>query len=161
MDSRREMIAAVIRDAITAGKYAPGDRVPTEEALAREHRVNRGTVHDAYGDLENEGIVGPGNGRAGRRVTVRDSMIVHVCRTESRERAAERATAGADAWTADVRDLGREPGQQLTLALEPATAAMAARLGLEPGAPVVIRRHVRTVDGSRRTSRTRTTTGSW
>ncbi|MGO9082711.1 MAG: GntR family transcriptional regulator [Streptosporangiaceae bacterium] len=143
----REMVASGIRDAIASGTYPPDARIPPEETLVAQYGVSRETVRRALDTLTAEGLITAGQGRAGRNVQRHDPMTVHVTRTESRGRADERATAGADAWSADVTDLGHVPGQAITVAIEDATPDMAARLEIEPGAPVVIRRHLRTIDG--------------
>lgn len=50
-----------LADALTAqiksGKYAPGDRLPKIEDLAKEKAWAKTTVHQAYKALEAEGLV--------------------------------------------------------------------------------------------------------
>lgn len=143
----RETVADGLRDAIASGSLPPGALIPAEETLASDYGVSRETVRRALEALEREGLLAPGQGRAGRRVQQHDRMVVSVTRTESRDRADERATAGADAWSADVRELGHEPGQRTSVAIEEPDAEVGRRLGMAPGDPVVVRRHVRAVDG--------------
>ena len=49
-------IAATLRGEIAAGHYAPGDKLPTEAALAARFRVNRHTVRHALMALADERI---------------------------------------------------------------------------------------------------------
>ena len=67
--------------------------------------------------------------------------------TESRGRADERATAGKDAWSTDVEELGRTPAQKITVAIEEPPEGVAPRPELPDGQPVVVRLDVRTIDG--------------
>lgn len=140
-------IAAKFREDIAAGVLAPGTTLKGEIDLAAEWRVSRATVRRALQDLEAQGLITGGQGRRGRQVREDAPIEIHVTRTESRGRADERETAGADAWTSDVRDLGREASQTLAVSLEDATPGVARRLQLEPGALVVARAHLRLIDG--------------
>lgn len=66
-------LARRLRDAVDAGHYSDGTRLPTEAELAEEHGVSRQTVRRAFQDLVADGIVYrvPGRGtfanEAGRR----------------------------------------------------------------------------------------------
>jgi len=64
MDSRaREtepayaQLARQLREAVEAGRYSDGTRLPTEAELAEQHRVSRQTVRRAFQDLVADGIV--------------------------------------------------------------------------------------------------------
>ena len=50
-------IAHRLRKQITSGDYAPGDKLPSERALAAEHGSARNTAREAIGILQNEGLV--------------------------------------------------------------------------------------------------------
>ncbi len=50
-------IADHIRRAIAAGKYRPGEMVPSLRALALELTVNPNTVQRAYETLERDGLI--------------------------------------------------------------------------------------------------------
>ena len=57
-DSRAyEQLAGRIRGRILAGEIAPGARLPSELALAREAAVSRSTVREALRVLEETGFV--------------------------------------------------------------------------------------------------------
>lgn len=52
-----ERIAAAIRQALASGRYAVGDRLPSERDLAQRHGVSRPTVREAIIALEVDGLV--------------------------------------------------------------------------------------------------------
>ena len=51
------MIADTLRGEIASGQYRPGDKLPTEAALARRFGVNRHTVRHALSGLIEDGTV--------------------------------------------------------------------------------------------------------
>jgi GntR family transcriptional regulator len=51
-------IAADIRDQINSGKIAPGERIPSQRALAEQYDVAGGTIRDALKELITEGVIG-------------------------------------------------------------------------------------------------------
>jgi DNA-binding GntR family transcriptional regulator len=55
-DSRRHRVAQVLREAITEGRYQPGDRL-VELDLAAQLGTSRSPVREALRQLENEGLV--------------------------------------------------------------------------------------------------------
>lgn len=55
-DSRRHRVAQALRDAITEGRYQPGDRL-VELDLAAQLGTSRSPVREALRQLENEGLV--------------------------------------------------------------------------------------------------------
>ena len=52
-------LAAVLRDEIHDGKYAPGATLPKQNEIAQQYDVNVNTVRKAVGVLEAEGLVTP------------------------------------------------------------------------------------------------------
>jgi DNA-binding transcriptional regulator YhcF (GntR family) len=50
-------IARSLREDIAEGRYAPGDKLPTEAVLSERHGVNRHTVRHALAALVDEGLV--------------------------------------------------------------------------------------------------------
>lgn len=50
-------IQSVLRARIDSGEWAPGERVPTEDALVRRFRVSRTTVREALRSLERDGLI--------------------------------------------------------------------------------------------------------
>ena len=63
-------IADTLRQELTQGLYRPGERLPSEAALAARFGVNRHTVREALADLATAGLVHPRRG-AGVFVTAR------------------------------------------------------------------------------------------
>lgn len=77
---RSRVVAADLRRQLREGVHAPGERLPTERALARAHGVSTTTVRRALDDLVAEGLVvrRPGSGtfvRAARRFGDRPLVI--------------------------------------------------------------------------------------
>jgi GntR family transcriptional regulator len=58
-------IIAQIEEAIAEGELAPGDRLPSERALAEQHGVSRMTVRQALQSLESRGLLRRAIGRSG------------------------------------------------------------------------------------------------
>src|SRR5207249_6713216 len=55
-----------LSEAILAGRYAPGERLPTQRALAADLQVNLASVRDALGRLEQLRLVAVRHGDATR-----------------------------------------------------------------------------------------------
>ncbi len=62
--SKTHRFYLLLKERITSGALAPGQRLPSEPALAEAHRLSRVTVRRALDGLEREGLVRrrPGNG---------------------------------------------------------------------------------------------------
>lgn len=56
-------LAAELRDAIKAGRYKEGDRLPSTRQLAEENGIATGTVQHAMKVLREEGLIGGHQGR--------------------------------------------------------------------------------------------------
>jgi GntR family transcriptional regulator len=56
-------LAAILRDGIDRGKYAPGRKLPSEPALVREYGIARETARKAIRVLAAEGLVTVVQGR--------------------------------------------------------------------------------------------------
>ena len=56
-------IAQLIRTAISAGEFGPGDRLPSETVVQQETGVNRLTVRKSYRILQDEGLIVTVHGR--------------------------------------------------------------------------------------------------
>lgn len=52
-----DRIADAVCEAVAEGRFAPGDKLPTETALATELKINRLTVSRAYEHLRTRGVV--------------------------------------------------------------------------------------------------------
>lgn len=116
-------IARQLREDIAEGRYAPGDKLPTEAQLSERHSVNRHTVRHALSALVDEGLVRTRRG-AGAFVAARPADYP----LGKRVRFAE-----------NLRRAGRMPGREvLSTEIRSATAAEAEVLGLAPGAKILI-----------------------
>jgi len=116
-------IARGLTQEITGGALAPGAQLPTEAQLAGRFGVNRHTVRRAIEELARNGLVRVEQGRGS--FVAEDVMDYAV---EPRTRFS--------AW---VRRHNKEPsGRVLRLAEVSAASAVAAGLGIAPGAPVVL-----------------------
>ncbi len=115
-------LAERVRGRIADGHYADGSQLPTEEALGREFGVSRITVRSALDRLAAEGLVRRERGR-GTFVAARPVAL-----------DLERFTDFAE----DMAATGFVPSSRVThFGEEPATAAIAAQLGIAPDTTVV------------------------
>ncbi|MFD4555726.1 GntR family transcriptional regulator [Streptomyces sp. NPDC058469] len=136
-----QRIAARLREAIEAGEYGPGERLPGENDLMAEHGVARMTARQALGVLQAEGIV---EARKGAGVFVRDFKPI---RRRGLERLAHAQWGeGRSIWSADAGD--RELlVDSVEVGEEDAPAAIAGVLGLGEGGRVCVRRRRYVLDG--------------
>ncbi|NBE54604.1 GntR family transcriptional regulator [Streptomyces boluensis] len=132
MTRRHEEIADELRRAIADGGYPVGAALPSESELAATHGVSRGTLRQAFGTLQAEGLIGSRQGA--RRVV--------LAATPSQSFTELRSFAQ---W---ARSGGRTPGGRvLSSHRAPATEAEAAQLQLTPGDEVLHILRIRTLDG--------------
>lgn len=123
----------LLRDRIAAGRIAKGTRLPGEPTLATEHGLSRATVRRALDLLASEGLV---ERRAGSGTFVREAG------------AARPVVADLPNLLAGLIQMGRATGVKLlSFAYEPAPAAIAEALVLEPGERVQRSVRVRLIDG--------------
>lgn len=125
-----------VRDAlaadIAAGRHAPGDRLPSEAALAARFGVNRHTLRRALAALAGQGLVQARRG-AGVFVTGRITEYPIARRTRFRD---------------NLLSAGQTPERRaLRIATEPADPREAEALGIAPGAPVVAYEGISLADG--------------
>jgi GntR family transcriptional regulator, transcriptional repressor for pyruvate dehydrogenase complex len=73
--STADAVARALREAIRAGRWLPGDRLPPERALAADFEVSRNTVREALGALSRMHIVDVRRG-SGAYVTVPDPHLI-------------------------------------------------------------------------------------
>ncbi|MBC7165538.1 MAG: phosphonate metabolism transcriptional regulator PhnF [Roseovarius sp.] len=121
-----------LRDDITAGRYAPGDRLPTESALAARFGVNRHTVRRALATLAQAGTIRTRRGAG--------AFVAH--------RPADYPLGRRVRFHEALRAAGRLPAREI-LAIETRTAdaGEAAALGLGPGAQVHVCDGISQADG--------------
>lgn len=109
-------IADTLRDDIAAQAHRPGDKLPTEAALAARFGVNRHTVRQALAALADQGLVRARRG-AGVFVTATPTDYPISARVRFHQ---------------NLRAAGRSPAKQL-LALDTRTASAAERAALNIG----------------------------
>jgi GntR family transcriptional regulator len=129
-------IADQLRAAIREGRYAEGDLLPSETALAETYKVSRMTARQAIDVLKVEGLV---ESEHGRGVFVRRRPVVHRL-ARNRFGRAYRET-GKGAYDVEMKAMGLTPRTELA-ELGPVTPPpeMAERLHLQPGELALIRR---------------------
>ncbi len=129
---RYRKVAAELREAIIAGEYAAGTKLPPEGTLAERYGVSRGTVRHALAVLRTDGLV---TSRRGTRRTVL---------------GGPRAQSFSEllSFTNWARSIGETPGGRVdSVVRRPAEPFEAGRLGLEDGADVHLVLRVRTLSG--------------
>jgi GntR family transcriptional regulator len=136
-------IADRLREQITSGTYAAGQRLPAEPELMSTFHASRNTVRLALAALANEGLVATEHGR-GTFVREQRTLTYHAARAERVDRPSSWQT---DAYFEEVREAGREPSQSFTLRMEPAIPEVCARLHVDEDQLVVLRKVIRYVDG--------------
>ncbi|MFK7868825.1 MAG: phosphonate metabolism transcriptional regulator PhnF [Roseobacter sp.] len=127
-----QAIADTLRNDLTEGRYRPGDKLPTEAALAARFGVNRHTVRHGISALVEEGLVRTRRG-AGAFVaaTPTEYPIGHRVRFHENLIAA-----------------GRRPEKhRLALEVRAATSGEAAALLMSAGGPVCAYHGLSLVDG--------------
>lgn len=111
-------IEQAVEAEIVARRLAPGDRMPTENALAERFGVNRHTVRQALASLEERGLV---RVEQGRGTFVHDDPVAYAVRKRTR-------------FSETIRRQNREPHSRLVRSgVVAAEAAIAGPLGLKRG----------------------------
>jgi GntR family transcriptional regulator len=129
-----QQIADLLRARIDDGTYASGSALPSEPALADELGVSRVTVNRALAVLRGTGHV---RVRRGAGTFVRNLPLIT---RDARERYRRRGE-GTGAGDVEARSMGLRPRTQyLQIGRVDAAPRVADALGLEEGAPVLIRR---------------------
>jgi GntR family transcriptional regulator len=138
-----EQLADELRQAISSGRYQPGDRLPsTTEIMARTGVANL-TVRGAYRLLTEEGLV-ESVSRKGFYVRRPSAMTWHL----TPPRAPRRGPAPLDAWAADADAAGLSRREDISVAIEDAAVPVLGipageRLALPAGSRVLVRRAIR------------------
>jgi len=145
--SLREQVADKIRRLIETEELRPGDRTEREEVLAERYSVSRHTIRQALQNLAAEGLLTSGRGR-GWIVRSYEPLTWHLSAYESRRHHQEAGQLDADQWDTEVREQGREPHQDVEVAIVAPTPHVAERLQVDgDGELVVMRRRIRRADG--------------
>ena len=128
-------IADRLRAAITSGELAPGSQLPSERMLIEQYGAARGTVRQAIALLRSEGLVQVEHGRG---AFVRERPPI---RRRGHERFARRhRKAGKAAFLAELDAEGRAGEVEVFhVGQQDADHEIAERLGIDEGAPVLVR----------------------
>ncbi|RYJ23944.1 GntR-family transcriptional regulator [Streptomyces sp. L-9-10] len=136
-----QRIADALREAIRAGEYGPGARLPGENDLMAAHGVARMTARQALGVLQSEGIA---ESRKGAGVFVRSFRPLR--RHGVQRLAGERWGAGRSVWSADIEDRTLVV-DQVGVAEEPARERIAHVLDIAPDDAVCVRQRRYVLEG--------------
>lgn len=139
--SKYRPIADALRDAIQRGEYAPGDRIPGENALMAKYGVTRPTARLALDVLKNEGLVAA---RKGSGTVVRDFKPLR--RHGIQRLAEEQWGSGRSIWDADTDGRSLDV-DNIRVQEGTAPAHVAHVLGLGPDEPVIVRSRRFVLDG--------------
>jgi GntR family transcriptional regulator len=146
MPARRkwEVLAEQLAGEIEAGRYKPGDQLPTVETLQTEYNLSNITVRTAVTELRQRGLIRTEQG-SGMFVLGDERLRLDMTRIESIDhRTVHR---DFDAWSSDVRRAGRTPSQEFDLGLKACPEDLAELFSVAVGSTVTIRRCNRYVDG--------------
>jgi GntR family transcriptional regulator len=132
-----------LRASILDGRLDAGERLPSENELAKRYRTSRPTVRRAIALLKAEGLV---TTEQGKGVFVRPKPHVRLLLSGQNFRVHRRA--GLSGFNAQVEEQGQRPEQRLLEVARPrAPQEVAVRLGVEENEPVVVRRRLFVVNG--------------
>lgn len=139
--TKYRVIADELRSAIASGTYAPGDRLPGENALMEHYGVARMTARQALAVLQNEGLTAT---RRGAGVFVRDFQP--IIRDGIKRLSRDRWLTGRGIWGGDGE---RRPltVDNLKVREVRAPAYVAEVLGITTGERVVERERRYLLDG--------------
>lgn len=130
-------IAAALREAMASGRYPAGSTLPTEHRLTAEYAVSRETVRRALGLLKAEGLIEAATSRG----TYVLPLPVQLALTRyAAVRDPGRALSGLGPWETACHEQGvRGDSELVGFTREPASPALADRLGVVAGAELVHR----------------------
>ncbi len=138
-------IADHVRKEINSGKYGPGDQIESERELVERFGAARNTVRAGLAVLVSEGLIAADRARG---YYVREQIPFTYFASRSENLMLPEPVTTEDSFTSDVRNAGRQPHQEFSLTLVPATADVAERLRLDEGDSCILRSCLRYVDGT-------------
>jgi GntR family transcriptional regulator len=140
-DPAYRRIADSLREDIETGRLTGGDQLPTEQELAETWGASRSTVREAIRVLATRGLV---EARPGQGTFVRGKVTPVVTDLSATHDLGTGETAR---YYIDVRRQNRTPRSTVArVVIEPASAVVAADLGVPGGSMVVLRYQQRFVD---------------
>jgi GntR family transcriptional regulator len=136
-------IADDLRAKIELGELAPGEQIPTYDKLADQYMCSLGAVRKAVDLLKQQGLL---ISEQGKGVFVRKRAVARRHGMERYSRAVW--SAGSSILVAEAAKQGHDASQLVRhLGTVPAPAAVAERLGIEPGDDVHVRRRTTLIEG--------------
>ena len=121
-----------LKSALDANEWRPGDRMPTERALAERYGCSLITVRHALGELVREGRI--------ERTRGRGTFVLQP--------RIDRDIAGAMSFSEEMQRRGLDPATRVVTArIEPAGDAIAGSLRIAADAPVVYLERIRLGSG--------------
>lgn len=121
-----------LKQRLVDGVYEPGQRLPTENALAKEFSVNRHTIRRAVAGLVEKGLL---RVEQGRGMFVQENVLYYPISKRTR-------------FTETVERQNRSRGRRILSAVsERANTRIAEALGILPGRMVIHLRSLSEVDG--------------
>ncbi|PWV71354.1 GntR family transcriptional regulator [Prauserella marina] len=136
-------IAEKLRADIRAGKWAPGQRLPSHAELAALYNVSVTTTRGAVSELAKENLVFTATSRG---TIVRNRQILdHVVTDSIRPDRPRRSSA--DVFVETAERAGRQAEKKFEMQIVPATPEVAGWLGIEPNSWVVARSLIQSLDG--------------
>jgi GntR family transcriptional regulator len=138
-ETKRARLAHDLRTAIAA--MAPGERLPSEQDLARDNGVSRETVRAVLRDLVHEGLIRMHVGLAGAEVLDRSPLY----RQASRRLAKQQRDANQGTHLAEASAVGRPSSVQTRIYFEFADEVTAKTLGIPAGEEVLVRDRVMSI----------------
>ncbi|MFF0270229.1 GntR family transcriptional regulator [Kribbella sp. NPDC004536] len=139
--AKYRLIAGDLRDAINSGSYAPGERLPGENALMERYGVARMTARQALSVLQNEGLTST---RKGAGVFVRDFRP--IVRQGISRLSRDGWGTGRGVWDSD-EDRRALTVDKVKVRETKASGYIAEALGLEEGETVITRNRRYLLDG--------------
>src|SRR5580704_8765269 len=134
--AKYQQIADRLRDQITRGMLEPEDRLPSEPDLVRQYDASRNTVRLALALLTNQGLVVTRQGLGTFVQAPPKPFTALLSRVKGPPSSLHASLAhpvlGPDPATPETVRVLVETVQ--------ATASVAEKLAIEPGAPVIVRR---------------------
>jgi len=124
-------VADELRREILAGKYRPGDQLPSERELRDRFGVSSNSVRAAMVQLRSEGLAVTEHGRG--------SFV--------REVTVPRKLGGDASWRAVLARYGKTDASVVTVRREPCPQDVAERLGIPTGTAVLVRDRLLRAEG--------------
>ncbi len=128
---RYHQLKEILRGRVRAGEWQPGDLIPSERELSETYHISRMTARQALTDLVNEGVFYREQGRG--TFVSRHKITQQLMRLTG--------------FTEDISARGQQPSTKvLSAEMRVADDITAARLRIQPGAPVCSLQRLRLAD---------------